>query len=134
MRSYHAVIIDQNDRPSILEYWTEEYLIDKIFWELAGTNRTAIAQNPFSRKYMTVTEYKYYNQARELRKYIPVAMPIPRFKIYLSDLSTRLVAELRCLKNPEYVLKEAVGRIFENIDERQYHQSIARKLKVELVK
>jgi hypothetical protein len=52
----------------------------------------------------------------------------------MSDLTTRIIAELRSLDDPQDVLKQAVGRIFENIDSRQYHLSIARKLKVRLDK
>jgi hypothetical protein len=63
--------------------------------------------------------HKYYDQALALRRYIPIAWPAPKFVVHLSDLSTRVVAELLCLKDPEQVLKEAVGRIFENIDERK---------------
>jgi hypothetical protein len=51
-----------------------------------------------------------------------------------SDLSARVVAELKVLDDPQLVLKQAVGRIFENIDPRQYHLSIAPKLRVRLSK
>lgn len=124
-----AVIIDANDKPSIVEDWTEECLIDALFLELA-TRKSLVSHNGRC----GIIIHKYYNQALELRKWISIARPVPEFVINLSDLSTRLVAELRCLKDPKDVLKESIGRIFENIDERQYHQSIARKLKVRLSK
>ncbi|MGI8833107.1 MAG: hypothetical protein ACR2IS_10785 [Nitrososphaeraceae archaeon] len=51
-----------------------------------------------------------------------------------TDLCTRLIIEL--LAYPEEarneILKSAVGRIFENIDERYYIQSVKRLLSVEL--
>lgn len=116
------------------EQWTTACLTEELFLQLACNKKTAVAQNRISRKYMMVTDYKYYRQALELRRWIPIARPAPKFVVYLSDLSTRVVAELRCLSDPQDVLKQAVGRIFENIDERQYHQSIAGQLKVELIK
>jgi ABC-type uncharacterized transport system substrate-binding protein len=54
--------------------------------------------------------------------------------VNLSDLSSRVIAELKTIENPEDILKQAVGRVFENIDEEQYHRSIASQLKVRLEK
>ena len=124
-----AVIIDANDKPSIVERWSEAYLIDELFLQLA-TTKSVVSHNGRC----GIIIHKYFDQALALRKWIPIAKPVPKFVINLSDLSTRLVAELRCLENPEDVLKEAVGRIFENIDARQYHLSIASKLKVRFKK
>jgi hypothetical protein len=50
----------------------------------------------------------------------------------MSDLSARVIAELKTLENPQIVLKQAVGRIFQNIDELYYHMAIARALEVVL--
>jgi hypothetical protein len=122
-------IIDANDKPSIVERWSEECLIDELFLQLA-TTKSIVSHNGMC----GIIVHKYYNHALALRRYIPIARPVPKFVVHLSDLSTRVIAELRCLEDPQQVLKEAVGRIFENIDELQYHQSIARKLKVELIK
>jgi hypothetical protein len=122
-------IIDANDKPSIIERLTESALVDELAFQLAITKRIVSHKARCG-----IIVHKYYDQALARRKWIPIAKPVPKFKINLSDFSARLVAELWCLKDPQYVLKEAVGRIFENIDERQYHQSIARNLKVELVK
>jgi hypothetical protein len=83
---------------------------------------------------MTIADYKYYNQAKALRNWIPIARPPPEFIVNLSDLSTRVIAELKVLQNTQDVLKQAVGRIFENIDAQQYHLSIASQLKVGLDK
>lgn len=123
-------IPDAKDR----QYWTEEYLIDKLFLQLAGTKEIV---RHFDKH---VTVYKYYHQAFQLRKWIPIAKPTPEFVVNISDVSVRIAAELKVLSTGEekgdlgYVLRQAVGRIFENIDFRQYHLSIARKLKVRLDK
>jgi hypothetical protein len=120
-----------------IEYWTEECLIDELFLQLAGT-KEIINHNGRS-----VTIYKYYNQAFALRKWIPISKSPSEFIINLSDLGLRTIAELKALSykgtkdyrsDLGYVLKQAVGRIFENIDFRQYHLSIARNLKVRLEK
>jgi hypothetical protein len=124
-----VVIIDANDKPSIVERWTEQCLIDELFLQLA-TTKSVVSHNGRC----GIVMHKYYDQAFALRRYVPIARPVPKFVVYLSDLSTRVVAELRCLEDPQQALKQAAGRIFENIDELEYHQSIARKLKVELVK
>jgi len=110
------------------EYWTEECLIDEAFLQLAGTK--AIVKNGGKR----ISIYKYYNQAFRLRNWITIAKPTPEFIINISDLTPRIYAEIKALKKEgyEYVLKQAVGRIFENIDPRQCHLSIARKLKVRI--
>jgi hypothetical protein len=108
------------------DYWTEEFLIDKLFLQLAGTKIIV------EREGKSITVYKYYNEAFRLRKWIPIAKPTPQFIANIYDLDLRTVAELKVLDKDgaQYVLKQAIGRIFENIDSRQYHLSIARKLKV----
>jgi hypothetical protein len=99
------------------DYWTEEFLIDKLFLQLAGTK--------------IITVCKYYNQAFRLHRWIPIEKPTPQFIVNISDLELRTVAELRVLDKDgaQYVLKQAVGRVFENIDST-YHLSIARNLEV----
>jgi hypothetical protein len=118
-----------------LEFWTEEYVIDELFLQLAGTKE--IVNHNGKR----VSVHKYYNQAFRLRHRIPVVKPVPEFIVNMSDLTVRLVAELKALSyddkeknkgDPNYVLRQAVGRIFENIDSRRYHLSIARNLEVVL--
>jgi hypothetical protein len=54
------------------------------------------------------------------------ARPSPVFVVDSSDLSTGVVAELKVLDSPQTILKQAVGRIFENVDELQYHMAIVR--------
>jgi hypothetical protein len=115
-------IPDAKDR----QYWIEEYLIEEVFLRLAGT-KILVKHDGKS-----VSVHKYYSQALRLQKWIPIAKPTPEFVINASDLTVRLVSELKALDEAgaQYVLKQAVGHIFENINSRQYHLSIARKLKV----
>jgi hypothetical protein len=120
-------IIDANDKPSIVERWSEQCLIDELFLQLA-TTKSLVSHNGRC----GIIVHKYYNQALALRKWIPIARPVPKFVVNLSDLHVRVVAELKVLDDPQIILKQAVGRIFENIDELQYHMAIARALKVVL--
>ena len=108
--------------------WTEECLIDEVFLSLAGT-KSAVKHNDKS-----ITIHKYYNQAYRLGKWIIIAKSVPDFIVNMSDLTPRIIDELKALDDPGYVLKSAVGRIFENVDSRRYHLSIARKLRVRLDK
>ena len=59
----------------------------------------------------------------------------PTFKIKLSHISPEIIYELNLLdeKDRKFVLKQAVGRIFEDINFDLYHDSISANLKVILV-
>ncbi len=128
MRGKYLHIIDANNKPSIVERWTENCLAEQLFLELA-TTKLLVSHNG----QCGITVHKYYNQALALRWWIPIARPVSAFVVDSSDLSARVIAELMVLDDPQDVLKQAVCRIFENIDPVQYHLSIASKLKVRLV-
>jgi hypothetical protein len=101
------------------ELWTSEKIIDELFLHLTR-----------------VPDRKYYRRGAELERWIPIARPPPEYIIDKSDLTDRLRNELldEITSNDarQYVLKEAVGRIFENLNFERYHLSIARNLKVRL--
>lgn len=84
----------------------------------------------------TLTVHKYYRQARELMMWIPIARPVPEFVINANDLSPKVVKELEVRVDDSltfvYILKQAVGRIFENLDFNRYHLSVAKNLRVRL--
>lgn len=112
------------------EYLTEEALIEKIFLTLVNTKQQVVNKEG---KHITVR--KYYFQTRELVKIIAVAKPTPKFIINSQDLDPILLAELRTIDDLDYVLKQAVGILFENIiDPDVYRLSIAKVLKVRLTK
>lgn len=108
--------------------WTTECLVDELFLYLA--NFKEIIEN---NQGLTLEVKKYSQQANELITRIPIAKPAPTFIIYVSDLTPKLIQELKHSSNEErrYVVMHAVGRIFENINSRLYHLSIAKKLKVQ---
>jgi|GraSoiStandDraft_41_1057321.scaffolds.fasta_scaffold422617_3 hypothetical protein len=86
---------------------------------------------------MTVKDDLYYKQAYALMYIIPVYRPTPVFEIKISDLNKQVKKELDDRWNDrkiiDYILKEAVGRIFKNLDESYFLLSVKRLLQVRLV-
>jgi hypothetical protein len=122
----HKSFDDQKEEPE----WTIECLIDELSLNLASTKETITND-----KGRAITIRKYYSQARQLMKWIPIAKPPPDFIINISDLiSLKLKEEIVTFvhhpKTMQYVVTQAVGRIFENLDFEYYHLSIAKNLKV----
>jgi hypothetical protein len=113
------------------ELWTTEKLIDELFFCLV--NISEIVSND---RGDSVSVRKYSQRSRELCRWIPLAMPSPEYIINKSDLNeklrTELLEEITSEEARQYVLKEAVGRIFENLNFERYHLSIARNLVVRL--
>jgi hypothetical protein len=121
---------DSEGRNNQKEYWTTECLIDQLFLNLCSSKQTIINDNC-----RTITVRKYYRQARELMKWIPIAkLSSNEFVIYISDLTPSVRKEIESISNNhktlQYVLTQAVGHIFENLDFEYYHLSIARNLRV----
>jgi hypothetical protein len=104
--------------------WTTNCLVERFKLELA---RFTVEQQD------QLDNRKYYNQAHSLLK-IGALKPTPFFVVYLSDLSPQLIKELHSLdsKDRQFVLKQAVGRIFEDVNLTLYHNSISRVLRVKL--
>jgi hypothetical protein len=79
----------------------------------------------------------YERQASDLIYKIPIYNPAPIFEIKISDLNDQVKKELDDRWNykseVDYILKEAVGRVFANLNERYFLLSVKRLLKVRLV-
>ena len=108
--------------------WTREYFVDQLFLCLVSV--TEQITNSDGEKLFVK---KYYRRARHILKVIPILRPPPLYIINISDLAQRLVEEFKEVsdyKTRSYVLIQAVGRIFENLDFEYYHLSIARNLRV----
>jgi hypothetical protein len=112
------------------EYWSAEYLSERLYYCLSGTKLVIEYQDK------KVTIRKYYNQALRLWKWIPISRPPLKFLINTSDLNSKLLIELQLLDGwtLDYVVKLAVGRIFEDIDSKYYRRYIAKRLRVEFDK
>jgi hypothetical protein len=108
--------------------WLTSYIIDQLKQHLA--NVRYILRNS---KDETVEGRKYYDQARRMQN-IGAFRPTPSFIIHLSELTPKLIKEISQLDNATrgYVLRQAVGRIFEDINSELYHNSISKVLKVRL--
>jgi hypothetical protein len=112
------------------DQWTTERLVDELLINLARTTEIiTIKENGRS-----IPVKKYYRQARALMKWIPIGRPSPEFVINIGDLTPKVRKEIESIisyhETLQYVLIQAVGRIFENLDFEYYHLSIARKIKV----
>lgn len=115
---------------SDIEYWTIGHLTDELFIQIAKTREIINYNNK------KITIYKYYHQALRMWKWIPISKPKAKFIIYISDLTPRIYCELKNLDRyaAQYILKESVRKIFENIDSKFYHEHIEDNLEVVLDK
>jgi hypothetical protein len=112
-----------------IEAYTIWGLIDEIYLSLVCSKEHVI-DGSGSR----IVISKYYLQAWKLQRLISAGRPPPYFIIMLSDLNPKLKQGLKSLddETKDFVLSQAIGRIFENINPRLYHLSIARRLRWEL--
>jgi hypothetical protein len=94
------------------------------FCMMVGLTKVARMQDPrnlgrgvLRRLYEEQTRYKIYR--------IPIFRPSPVFVIHLKHLDDRLKRELSTLDraNRDFVVREAIGKLFEQIDKRFYLQS-----------
>lgn len=106
----------------IEDSWTTDKLEQELYLDLMKVRSGYIQR-------------KYEDQAKDLIHKIPVYRPIPSFIISLVDLSDRVKAELRGLdpQSLNYVMKEGIGKIFENVDERYFLLNVKKLLKWELL-
>ena len=125
LRSYNIAV------PVSGEDWTTECLVDEFFLNLCKTKEEiTIDRGIFvdgQRTVKTLTVRKYYRRARfDVLKWIQRGVRLtPDFIINVSDLAPKLIQEIECIADTpttlHYVLTQAVGRIFENLDFESYH-------------
>lgn len=103
------------------ESWTTDRLIEELYLNLMCVYKG------FTRKYQEQVENLIYR--------IPVYKPTPVFYVEKRDLSYKIKSELRSLndKSLDKVMKEAIGKIFENINERYFLLSVKKLLRWEIV-
>lgn len=109
--------------------FTVEGLVDELFLCQVFTREVVS-----DRKGEHVTVSKYYLQAWKLQRQISVGNPSPFYILNISDLPAKLVKAIKELdeETQNYVITRAIGRIFENINPRVFHLSIARRLRWKL--
>lgn len=123
--------------PNHLDLWTTERLAEELF-----LNLVSVKENIYNNKGKPVTVHKYYHQAREKMYWIPITKGKGRmsFVINLSDLTDKVRKELEEYykdtgeKGLGLVLKQAVCKIFENLDFEYTHMSVMKNLTVRLIK
>jgi len=108
---------------------TEACLVDRLKQNLATITIATITSTE-----KNYDNRKYYNHAHNLLK-IGAFRPVTFFPVSVSDLWPELLKELSILDKTDrsFVLKQAVGRIFEDINSELYHNSISSVLEVKLV-
>lgn len=125
---------DSNGLESKSEILSENYLVTSLKMYLASVN---LSTNSNELKHGTVFDSrKYYNQCYQFLKIGTLPDDkVPSYLIDISDLSSELIKELSMLdlSARKYVLKQAVGRLFEDINAKLYHNSISQVLKVDFV-
>jgi hypothetical protein len=116
------------------DLWSINYLIDVLKKRLACVTQSTTNTNASSDSDKeSVDSRVYYDQAYKMLK-IGALRPAPTYIILLRDLTPKIISELYRLDTNDrgYVLKQAVGRIFEDVNSDIYHNSISRVLKVQL--
>jgi hypothetical protein len=114
------------------EEWTTECSVDELLLSLAGVRECFTNDSD-----RIIHVRKYYRLARAILKWVPISKPPPDFIINISDLPQRILQEFEKVTDNDtmtYILTQAVGRIFENLNFEYYHLSIARNLRVRLEK
>ncbi len=108
------------------EYWTTEYIVDRLFFEMTESRDDAQGWEDYQHKGQ---RKKYYDRALDAIK-MAAGRPSPIFVINTSDLTTRLKKELSELKEEalDYVVSEAVGRVCENVNPKLYHLTLKKCL------
>ena len=111
----------KKDRPSNPSYYDYDLELD--------FSKNPIIPFDIDDRWYYYKVYHYQKLGLFLRK------DTPPFKVSLSHLSAEMIYELSQLdeEDRKFVLKQAVGRIFEDINFNLYHDSISTNLEVILV-
>jgi hypothetical protein len=107
------------------DFWTVAATKDELAFQLSSANSFLINR---SNNEIHIT-HKYYDQAQYLLFRLNLHDPPPFFIINLSDLSSRLRAELRLVHKSSFKLLDevvtyAIERILESVDGRYYHVNV----------
>ena len=116
----------KKDRPLNQFYYDHDKELD---FSIDTKDSKSIEKKIYDDRWYYYKAYHYQKLGVFLRK------DAPPFKVSLSHLSPEMIYELSQLdeKDRKFVLKQAVSRIFEDINFNLYHDSISANLKVILV-
>jgi hypothetical protein len=127
--NHSVIVLRKLSRPQAddSQSWSIQYLIDELtislleiyveFCMLGGLEREARKQD-LRNLGRGVLRRLYEEQARYKMYRIPVFRPPPVFVIYLKHLNNRVKQELSGLdwETKDFVMREAIGRVFEQVD------------------
>jgi hypothetical protein len=108
------------------EQWTVEYLVDRLFFELMEIKDEAEGWEDYQQKGQ---KKKYEERGRDAIK-MAAGQPPPIFVINISDLTLRLRLELASLDmdSLDYIVRQAIERICENVNSKLYHLTLKKSL------
>jgi hypothetical protein len=108
------------------EVWTIEYTVDRLFFEMLEIKDEAEGWNDYPHKGQKT---KYYDRGTDAIK-MATGRPPPIFVINISDLTRRLKLELDGLDidTRDYVVRQAIERICENMNSKLYHLTLKKSL------
>ena len=117
----------KKDRPLNQYYYHYDKELD---FSIDTKDPKSIEEKIYDERWYYYKAYHYQKLGLFIRK------DAPPFRVSLSHLSEEMVYELNQLdkKDRKFVLKQAVSRIFEDINFNLYHNSISANLEVILVK
>ena len=116
----------KTDRP-VNQYYYDYY--NELDFSIDTKDPKSIEKKIYDDRWYYYKAYHYQKLGLFLRK------DSPPFKVSLSHLSQEMIYELSQLdeNDRKFVLKQAIGRIFEDINFDLYHNSISANLEVVLV-
>ena len=123
------------------EQWTHSKFKYEFFICLTKVKDPNKSESVTEDERIFLNDDKYYAQAKNLMRYIPITRPenlIPPFVFNLSDLTPKIKQEFKdyCKLNDQreisIFLKEIATKFFENIDYNYTHDSVLSHLVVEL--
>lgn len=108
------------------EVWTKEYLVDRLFFEMVEVRDGAEGWDDYQHKGQ---KKKYENRGTDAIK-MAAGRPPPIFVINISDLTLRLRLELAGLDmdSLNYVVRQAIERICENVNSKLYQLTLKKSL------
>lgn len=128
---------DVNDYKKKIDRYKQDRLPNQCYYDYDLELDFSIdTQDPESIEKKIYDDRWYYYKTYHYQKLgLFLQKNAPPFKVSLSHLSLEIIYELSQMddKDRTFVLKRAVGRIFEDINFDLYHDSISEKLEVVLV-
>jgi hypothetical protein len=108
------------------EVWTREYLVDRLFFEMVEIHDEGEGWDDYQN---VGQKKKYYDRGADAIK-MAAGRPPPIFVINISDLTWRLKLELSELSRDtlDYVVRQSIERICENVNSKLYHLTLKRSL------